>query len=121
VIHLSLSKLFPPKAVDLYICLFDWFSDELSGLLLCFPATADERAPATLSLFLRISPFPRISLPSQERVRVESHAYLGPPSEIVILLRSCEAKQSQTESCPLFLRVNIEVWEKAPTLDVPNE
>ena len=56
-----------------------------------------------------LSPFPRISLPSQERVRIDSHAYLGPPSEIVILLTSCDAKQTQTESFPLFLRANMEV------------
>ena len=116
MIHLLLSKRFPPKGCRLYICLFHWFSDEPSGLPYFWP-TADDRIPTTLS-----------QVPAHEFVfrgagshRVASHVYLGPPSENVILITSCDANQSQTESYPIPLRVNVEVREKPLTLDVPNE
>jgi hypothetical protein len=116
VIHLLLSKRFPPKGCRLYICLFHWCSDELSGLL-CFWPTADERIPTTLPQV----PAHKFAFRGTGSGRVASHVYLGPPSENVILITSCDANQSQTESYPFPLRVNVEVREKPLTVDVPNE
>jgi len=97
----------------LYIFLSDRFSDELSGFL--YSPTADDRAPATLSLF------PRISSPSEVRVRAESHRYPRLPPDGVILITSCDAKQSQTELFPFPLWVNVEVQVQPLTEDVTNE
>jgi hypothetical protein len=105
----------PPKGCPLYICLFHC-SDELSGLL-CFWPTAAERIPTTLPQV----PAHKVAFRGAGSRRVAPYVYLGPLSENVILITSCDANQSQTESYPFPLRVNVEVREKPLTVDVPNE